>query len=837
MEDFSARQHEFLERLTNSFCERTRKSKQNAQKYKNILADNLTPAGFRFSTKEMLYPIVAHHSLGSKVWDVDNNEYIDFAMGFGVNLFGHSPDFITDSIKLQLEKGIQLGYQSDLVFEVARLICELTDMERVTFCNSGTEAVLIAIRLARTATHKPKIALFSGSYHGSLDTVLARKQISSSHSIPMAPGITQGAVDDTLVLDYGNPESLDIIRKHKHELAAVLVEPVQSRRPDLQPKAFLQELRRITQEFGIALIFDEIITGFRIHQGGAQAWFDVHADIATYGKIIGGGMPIGAVAGKAIYMNGIDGGPWNYGDATYPQAETTYYAGTFSKHPLAMASSLAILKKIKDLGPSLQQNLNQRTSDIVTKLNDFFVNDHLPISLVHFGSLFRFSFSRNMDILFYLLLQKGVYLSESRNCFLSTAHSDKDINDFIDVVKTCIGEMREVGFLSEQTQNKSLDELRHSLNKSRLDDSPGKDPFSEQIPSKNIPPELILKENLTSFPSTDAQQQLWFLSQLDINTSIAYNQSLIMEISGNLNSDAVYAAIQTLIERHETLRTAFSDDGKLQVILPKAYIEIPITDLSHFGENELEKAKAEWLLRESNYFFNLTKAPILRAHILKINDQKHLLVLLTHHIILDGWSMNILLGELADLYSSFLKNEPPNLEPVVQFHEYAQWLGEQIKSPRMEEAERYWLSQLKEPLPEINLPTDHPYPPIKTFTGARCHFSLSEVLSQKLRVMSAKYGATQFMTFLTAFEIFLHKLTQQDDIILQIPMSGRINAPFGGSMLGYSINMVPLRSRIGIETTFLEHLDNVKIVLSGAYEYGNYPFTTLIEKIKTQKRP
>lgn len=131
-------------------------------------------------------------------------------------------------------------------------------------------------------------------------------------------------VEDVLVLDYGNSQSLEIIKAYRDELAAVLVEPIQSRCPDLQPKEFLQQLRQLTAESGIALIFDEMVTGFRLHLGGAQAWFGVEADIATYGKVVGGGMPIGIVAGKAAYLNKIDGGMWNYGDASSPQIEKTF---------------------------------------------------------------------------------------------------------------------------------------------------------------------------------------------------------------------------------------------------------------------------------------------------------------------------------------------------------------------------------------------------------------------------------------------------------------------------------------------------------------------------------
>jgi glutamate-1-semialdehyde aminotransferase len=379
-------------------------------------------------------------------------------MGFGINLFGHNPPFIKEALEEQLEKGIQLGPQSEFAGEVAELICELTGMERAAFSNTGTEAVMTAIRLARTATGRNKIALFSGSYHGHFDGTLAKAQTADGnlHVVPIALGVLPNFVEDVLVLDYGNPQSLEIVKAHKHELAAVLVEPVQSNRPDLQPKAFLQQLRQLTQEFGVTLIFDEMVTGFRIHPGGAQAWFGVEADIATYGKIVGGGMPIGVIAGKAVYMDRIDGGIWNYGDSSYPQVKKTFFAGTFCKHPLAMAAARAVLKYLKTQGFALQQKLNERTSQFVKTLNAYFEEDEVPVRMANFGSLFGPASSGNsasseeptsgsLDLLYYQVLDRGVLLRGGGG-FLSTAHTDEDIDYIIWAVKDSVEELRKGGF-------------------------------------------------------------------------------------------------------------------------------------------------------------------------------------------------------------------------------------------------------------------------------------------------------------------------------------------------------------------------------------------------------
>jgi glutamate-1-semialdehyde aminotransferase len=350
-----------------------------------------------------------------------------------------------DAVRRQMDLGIQLGPQSPLAGDVAELVCSFTGMERVTFCNSGTEAIMTAVRLARTATGRPKIALFAGSYHGTFDGILARSGDISQQSLPLAPGVLPRMVEDVIVLDYGDEDALARIEQQATKLAAVLVEPVQSRRPDLQPKEFLQGLRTLTSAHGIALIFDEIITGFRIAQGGAQEWFGVRADMATYGKVIGGGLPIGLVAGKAEYMNGIDGGLWSYADASYPSATTTFFAGTFCKHPLTLAASKAVLLHMESMGPDLQRTLNQRTAELVSRLNEVFATAQVAIRAVHYGSLFRFSFTGNMDIFFYHLLDKGVYIWEGRTCFLSTAHTDDDVERLVVAVREAVAEFKAAG--------------------------------------------------------------------------------------------------------------------------------------------------------------------------------------------------------------------------------------------------------------------------------------------------------------------------------------------------------------------------------------------------------
>jgi glutamate-1-semialdehyde 2,1-aminomutase len=456
-------QQEYLIEFTIRHNQKTQHSKNYARSNRQILADNKSMVEFQLPFKELYYPIVTQQSYGSKIQDVDGNEYIDLVMGYGVNLLGHNPPFIKAAILEQLERGIQLGSQPKLIGEVANLIQELTGVERVAFSNTGTEAVMTAIRLARTVTGRKKIVIFSNSYHGHFDGTLGKAKIidNQAQTMAIAPGIPANYLADILVLKYGDEQSLKVIKEHHQELAAVLVEPVQSSQLNLQPKAFLQELRQITTDSQIALIFDEMVTGFRIHPGGAQAWFEVEADIVTYGKIVGGGLPIGIIAGKAQYLDAIDGGMWNYGDLSSPQTKTTVFAGTHCKHPLAIASAKAILEHLKVQGATLQQELNDRTSKFVDTLNTYFELEELPITLTNFGSLFspyteekdfdepseeESELSLVFDLLYYHLLYKGIMLRGDGG-FLSTAHTEADLNHIIQAVKDSISELRQGEFL------------------------------------------------------------------------------------------------------------------------------------------------------------------------------------------------------------------------------------------------------------------------------------------------------------------------------------------------------------------------------------------------------
>ncbi|WP_139063684.1 MupA/Atu3671 family FMN-dependent luciferase-like monooxygenase, partial [Streptomyces zinciresistens] len=483
-------QQEHLADLVRRYTARTPTSKRIAARYRRVLADSRAVVGFRSATKEMLYPLAGRRAAGARLEDVDGNEYVDITMGFGVLLFGHEPDFVTEAVRAHLSRGIQLGPRAVETGEAAELLAALTGAERVAFANSGTEANSAALRLARAATGRDKVVTFLGAYHGHADNVLGRPSGSGADrlTVPVSRGIPRSAVADLLVLDYGSDSALEAIERHAAEIAAVVVEPVQSRHPALRPVEFVRKLRELTRRHGIVLLFDEMLTGFRPAARGAQELYGVTPDLATYGKLLGGGFPIGAVAGRADIMDGVDGGHWSYGDDSYPPSDTTFFGGTYIQHPVSMVAARAVLTHLKEHSPRLQERLNARTAGLADTLNAFFDTEGFPLRMSHFGSQFRFEHRADLELLYHHLMLRGVHVWEWRNFFLSTAHTDADVAYVADAVRDSLRELRSAGFFPD---------TRPAVTK-----APPPEPApSEPAPSEPAPSESAPSESAPSEPA------------------------------------------------------------------------------------------------------------------------------------------------------------------------------------------------------------------------------------------------------------------------------------------------------------------------------------------------
>ena len=820
-------QQRMLDALIASYTKRTIGSKRLAEQNRPFLADPRSAAGFKQLWKEMVYPIYTVRSEGSKVWDVDGNEYIDFVMGFGASLFGHRPPFVIEAIQRQLDLGFEIGPIQPQVGETAALVRELTGMERVAFCNTGSEAVLAAIRLARTVTGRDKIAFFAGSYHGIFDEVLVRPLTVNGEvrAAPIAPGIPDSATDQVMVLDYGNPESLELVRRHGHELAAVLVEPVQSRRMDLQPREFLHELRRITEQTGTALVFDEVITGFRVHPGGAQAYFGIRADVATYGKIVGGGMPIGVVTGKSRFLDALDGGAWQFGDASFPEVGVTFFAGTFVRHPITIAVAKAVLEHLKREGPELQERvaaLAMRTAERLRKLIDRF---QAPLHLAQFSSIMSLTVQpefKHGGLLFCLLRERGIHIFENRTFVFTSAHTDKDVDRLVMAFEESFEELAAAGFVKAVHEPASM----------------------AMIPREAIDTgaEKKVTDAICELPLTGAQREMWLGTLMDENLARAFNISFLVHVDGMANLAALSSAWQALVDRHDGLRTCFDRNSPVQRIHPSLKLTIPFVDLTKLPAEQRERELARLTEEQTNQPMDVTQAPLLRLQFVKKTEAAHTVILTISHLIADGWSVGVLLHELKLLYSAFERSLQPTLDPALQFADYVRFCDAESFRESSHNAENYWKSVFQSPPVPPDLPTDHIRPPQKTYSSTREVGLWDADFTSRLRKGAAKLGSTLQNYLLAGFGVLLHRLAGQEDLVIGIPTAGQISpvitsVPGHRALVGHCVNTLPLRVLCSGQMLFSEFLKSVKRGMLDAYEHQEMTYGSLLQVLRLSRDP
>lgn len=804
-------QQKYLNKLISDYNKKTPTSKKMTQEHRSHYSDPRTVSGFLPLWKEMTYQIITKASSGSKLIDVDNNEYIDVIMGFGQYLFGHNPKFIKDVITEQLDRGFEIGPQSPIAGEVAKLICEFTGMDRAAFCVTGSEAVLGAMRAARTVTGKDKIVFFAGDYHGIIDEVLIKTKIDGDNvkSMPIAPGIPAGNVQSTIALEYGTEESLQIIEKLLPELAAVMIEPVQSRRLDLQPKEFLLKLRKITEEANVPLIFDEVITGFRTAPGGAQEFYGIKADLATYGKVIGGGFPIGVIAGKKLYMDAFDGGYWQYGDDSIPEAGVTFFAGTFARHPLSLSGALASLNYLKDKKGTLQQTLNKNAAKLADELNFFMHQRNVPIRIINFSSVLYYSYPKDLSyfsLLFYVLRHKGLHILEGFPFFLSEAHSDDDIKFIINVFKESVIELQDNGFFPAPLNN---------LNGNN-------DQLKETYKEKKS-------------PLADAQKEIWLAVQMSDNASCAYNESGNLELRGKLDFEALSKSIKKIIDKHEALRTTFSADGKYQIISDKLDFNLEQIDLSNLAEDERTTKLNDIISNEPKKSFDLVKGPLFRIYLIKLHDEEFRLIITAHHIICDGWSFDVMVKDLSKIYSDFVLNKIPAQTTPMQMHEYVEYIENFKNSDEYKIQEKFWLNLLKSPLTEIELPVDKERSSTRTFNGARVTREIESELFFKVKNLGIQNKTTLFTTMFSFFYILLHKLTGERDIIVGIPAAGQ-QVVGADDLVGHCTNLLPIRSDVDPQKSFLEFIKELKSLVLDAYENQQITYGDIVSKLRIKRK-
>ncbi len=384
------------------------------------------------------YPFFAERAKGSKIVDVDGKSYIDYCLAYGPMVLGHANPDVMAEVLMQLKKGSAYGVPTENEIELAKLVVKkVPNAEMVRFVNSGTEATMSAIRLARAATGKNKIVKFEGAYHGAHDYVLV-KSGSGAAGLPDSPGVPEETTINTILIPFNDVDAIvDLIKNDNDSIAAIIIEPIMANIGFIPPKeGYLEFLRKITTENGIILIFDEVITGFRIAEGGAQEYFGVKPDLVTFGKILGGGFPIGALSGKTELMEML------------APSGSVYQAGTFNGNPISITAGLATLKQLDN---AFYSEMNSKGNTVRAVIKDVIDDNGLDYHVAGLSSMFQIYLTdrevwnyqdaktadtEKFSVFFQTLLNKGIFVppSQFECCFISLMHSNKDIEQTMEII-------------------------------------------------------------------------------------------------------------------------------------------------------------------------------------------------------------------------------------------------------------------------------------------------------------------------------------------------------------------------------------------------------------------
>ena len=430
---------------------RTPKSEEAARKGHPSLAMEVV------QTVDMPHQIYIDSAEGPYLTDLDGNQYIDLTCGFGPNVVGNKSEPVEKALSSQIKKGWHFGIPGAEQAQLAELIKDSSSaVDEVMFCNSGSEATMFAFRAARAVSGKRVIALFDGSYHGIHDYALIKADHKSDRSTPKSATLGAGIPEEisrdlVMMLPNRDENAYELIKQYKDDLAMVVIEPVQSSNPRLDNQEFLKGLREVCTECDVLLMFDEVITGFRIEYGGCQEYYGISPDVVTYGKAVGGGMPIGVVAGSKRVMNAFSGS-----DNTPP----IFAGGTFNGHPLTMAAGIAILKHLKKNKKEIYPYLHKQGDRIATEINKFCSSKNIPAQMMNAGSMMHLIFSgekiesardigrSKIEKEFYLhLLGHNVLVPGIHLAFITFAHKPDVIDEVIDAFKKSFEDLREDGLI------------------------------------------------------------------------------------------------------------------------------------------------------------------------------------------------------------------------------------------------------------------------------------------------------------------------------------------------------------------------------------------------------
>ncbi len=487
---------------------------------------------------------------------------------------------------------------------------------------------------------------------------------------------------------------------------------------------------------------------------------------------------------------------WSFGDDSVPTSDMTWFAGTFVRHPMALAAAKATLEHLKREGPALQENLNARATRLVGEINAFLSAVKAPMKMEHFSSVLRLTFTAHQeyaDLLFFELRNRGILTYEGRPIFLTTEHSDEDLATFREAFKAAVTTLIGVGLLD------------------------GRDPTA-----------------LRRIPMTTGQQEIWVSAQFSTEASCSYNLCSTLKLTGPFDLDLFRDALGDLADRHEALRSTPDRDGLTQTIRPAIEPPLSVDDAS--ADNEAAQAiRVERARRDQvTSPFDLADGPLVRCKVIRLGHEQHLVLLTVHHIIADGWSCGVLLRDLGELYAARKAGVTALLEPAQQLGDFVSFMGQPDQRDARAEARDYWLKLYGGALPRVEFPSDRPRPNRRDYSAQRVEIALDPKVVADLRRAALDNGTTLFASLIGGFAAYLTRLTGVADNPIGFSAAGQ---PLmgGKGLVGHCVNFLPLRLSTDLDAGFAAHLRGIGGSVLDALEHQNFDFLSFVQEVQPHR--
>jgi amino acid adenylation domain-containing protein len=467
----------------------------------------------------------------------------------------------------------------------------------------------------------------------------------------------------------------------------------------------------------------------------------------------------------------------------------------------------AVLQNLREQGPALQERLNERTASLVHTLNDVAVQEGVPTRIENFGSLFYFGFpttDRFASLFYFYLRDKGIHVREGFPCFLTTSHSDADMEQIVRAFRESAIEMRQAGFFEQAGTGDAAPLV------------PAAEPEAREA------------------PLTEPQLEVWLSDQLGEEASCCFNESISLHLHGSLNERALGQALDRIVARHQGLRATFDSEHHRQTFVAELKLDMPIVDLA--GANDGQQRLAQIIKDDACTPFSVSRGPLARSQLVKLSADHHVLIFTAHHIVCDGWSINVLIDELSQAYNAISRGQTWDPPAAMAFADYANSQARFVDSSEGRKVEAYWLEQFSQPVSLLNLPTDRPRPAIREFDGATYRTKIDREFYERLKKFGASHKCTLFVTLLSGLQVLLARLSGQSDVVVGVPTAGQ-SLVEDAVLVGHCVNFIPLRGRLSENPTAAEFLAQMKQTVLAGYDNQNYTYGRLVRKLALQRDP